>query len=180
MMKKNDCIQKPKIFYIPNIKLVGYGRSQTYQCICCKCGDLYFNLNKEKTLDDLFCSWCDSNEKFISETNSSNINFIGNICGWVVKCSHTDSKKRSFYNYKKVFKRDRYTCQYCGYSLQNATEFRTLEIDHIRPWSCSGSNRMENLAVCCGKCNRHASNKWFNTFEEKKQYLINIIQKEIS
>ena len=102
-----------KYFYIPNIKLIGYGRCQTYQISCLKCGKLTFSL-------------------------------------------------------------DKYTCQYCGYNLEEYTEFRALHIDHIKPWSAGGSNKMNNLSVSCSKCNLTLSDKWFNTFEEKKAYLLNI------
>jgi len=41
-----------KYFYIPNIKLIGYGRCQTYQISCSKCNltlsDKWFNTFEEK------------------------------------------------------------------------------------------------------------------------------------
>jgi len=164
-----------KYFYIPNIKLIGYGRCQTYQISCLKCGKLTFSLDKLRSVDELFCEDCDPDEKYIKERNISSENYVGNIIGIIIK-STTDStlKKRSFYNYKKVYKRDKYTCQYCGYNLEEYTEFRALHIDHIKPWSAGGSNKMNNLSVSCSKCNLTLSDKWFNTFEEKKAYLLNI------
>lgn len=157
-------------FFIPNIKLVGYGRSQSYQICCLKCGKLEFNMSTVRSHTDLFCDG-HYDDKLIMPENESSINFIGNIIGWEVK-SATIFKRRSFYNYRKVYERDRYTCQYCGYNLKEATEFRPLHIDHIIPWTASGSNSMNNLVVSCASCNLRASNKWFQNFQEKKRFLL--------
>lgn len=157
-------------FFIPDIKLIGYGRSQTYQVCCLKCGKLEFNISTKKTHTDLFCEKC-YNFDLITEKNISSYNYVGNIIGWEIK-SASEFVKRSHYNYKKIYKRDEYTCQYCEYNLRNATEFRPLHIDHIKPWSASGSNKMDNLCVSCSKCNLHASDKWFQSFWEKKMFIL--------
>jgi hypothetical protein len=168
--------QPSKSFYIPYIKLVGYGRNQTYQCQCAKCGELYFNLTSRKNVEDLFCSFCEPAWEFLNEENFSDIPYVGIIVGWAVKSSHAD-KKRSFYNYKKVFIRDKYQCQYCGYCMRTSNEFRPLHVDHIRPWSASGGNSLNNLVVACAPCNQHASNKWFNSFQEKYEYILQKMKK---
>lgn len=49
-----------------------------------------------------------------------------------------------------VFKRDNFTCQYCGKTPPNAI----LEIDHINPRSNNGENDMSNLITSCFECNR--------------------------
>lgn len=54
---------------------------------------------------------------------------------------------------KKIFKRDNYTCQYCGQSGGN------LECDHIHPFSKGGSHDDTNLATACFKCNRSKRDK---------------------
>lgn len=56
------------------------------------------------------------------------------------------SKKIRF----EVFKRDKFTCQYCGRSAPDAI----LEIDHISPVSDGGSNDILNLITSCRDCNR--------------------------
>lgn len=56
------------------------------------------------------------------------------------------SKKTRF----EVFKRDAFTCQYCGSQPPAAV----LEIDHIEPVSSGGSNDQENLLTACFDCNR--------------------------
>ena len=158
---------------IPNIKLVGYGRSQTYQICCLKCGDCFFNLARDRDLSDLFCDDCIPEERCLREDNSSAFNYVGNIVGWIVKSSFDGkTKRRSRYNYKKVYVRDCFTCQYCGYNLKEYEEFRPLHIDHIKPWSAGGSNKMSNLVVSCSKCNLRANDKWFTSFDEKKNWIL--------
>ena len=50
----------------------------------------------------------------------------------------------------EVFKRDSFTCQYCG----RQTPQTTLEIDHIIPKSKSGTDDINNLITSCFDCNR--------------------------
>jgi hypothetical protein len=49
-----------------------------------------------------------------------------------------------------VYKRQSFTCQYCG---QNPPAV-TLEIDHINPVSRGGDNDINNLITACFDCNR--------------------------
>jgi 5-methylcytosine-specific restriction endonuclease McrA len=51
---------------------------------------------------------------------------------------------------RNVFKRDRFTCQYCG--LQPGAE--ELTIDHILPRSQGGESSWENCVLACVDCNR--------------------------
>lgn len=50
----------------------------------------------------------------------------------------------------EVFKRDRFTCRYCG----RTTPQVILEIDHIVPVAEGGTNEVENLVTACYECNR--------------------------
>lgn len=50
----------------------------------------------------------------------------------------------------EVFKRDSFTCQYCGSKAPDVI----LEIDHINPVSKGGDNEMMNLLTSCFTCNR--------------------------
>lgn len=61
------------------------------------------------------------------------------------------SKKERF----EVFKRDSFTCQYCGSSAPNTI----LELDHIDPISKGGSNNIMNLITSCFECNRGKSDR---------------------
>ena len=56
------------------------------------------------------------------------------------------SKKVRF----EVFKRDKFTCQYCGRMSPDVI----LEVDHITPVSKGGNNDMINLITSCRDCNR--------------------------
>jgi len=166
-------------YFVPDIKLVGFGRLQSYQIVCLKCRKLFFPESSKGIIKELFCSYCEPNKKYIKNRNISDYNFIGNVVGWIVK-SDVNFRSRSRYNYQRVYKRDMYICQYCGYSPYYCDEFRPLHIDHILPWSYRGSNNINNLVVACESCNLTASSKWFETFAEKKQYILdNLRSKKI-
>ena len=55
----------------------------------------------------------------------------------------------------EVFKRDKFTCQYCGRSAPDVI----LEIDHITPVSKGGGNEIMNLVTSCRDCNRGKTNR---------------------
>lgn len=59
---------------------------------------------------------------------------------------NTLSKKLRF----EVFKRDRFTCQYCGRMAPDVV----LEVDHINPVAEGGSDDILNLITSCRDCNR--------------------------
>lgn len=56
------------------------------------------------------------------------------------------SKKIRF----EVFKRDKFTCQYCGRMSPDVI----LEVDHIEPVAEGGDNEITNLITSCRDCNR--------------------------
>jgi hypothetical protein len=49
----------------------------------------------------------------------------------------------------KVFRRDSFTCQYCGRRAPSVS----LHIDHIVPWSSGGKTELPNLRTACNICN---------------------------
>lgn len=55
------------------------------------------------------------------------------------------SKKLRF----EVFKRDSFTCQYCGRKAPDVI----LQVDHIKPVSKGGNNDIMNLVTSCVDCN---------------------------
>ena len=55
----------------------------------------------------------------------------------------------------EVFRRDSYSCQYCG---RSAPEY-PLHVDHIIPWSKGGKTIIENLRAACSECNLGKSNR---------------------
>jgi len=163
---------KRELYFVPNIYIVGYGRSQTYQNCCLKCESAFFCLKEIREDEDLFCDDClDYDKMCIPEKNISPNNFIGHVVGWLSKVE-SPSRRRNQRNYKKAYQRDKYTCQYCGYNLELSKEFRPLHIDHIKPWSAQGGNSLDNLSVACQECNNIALDKWFTSFQEKKDYIL--------
>ncbi len=55
----------------------------------------------------------------------------------------------------EVFKRDSFTCQYCGRTAPDVI----LEVDHIVPVAKGGTDEILNLVTSCRECNRGKSAK---------------------
>jgi hypothetical protein len=55
----------------------------------------------------------------------------------------------------EVFKRDSFTCQYCGRQAPDVV----LQVDHIEPVSKDGTNDLLNLITSCGECNAGKSDR---------------------
>ena len=53
----------------------------------------------------------------------------------------------------EVFKRDHYTCQYCG------KETRQLTLDHVTPRYRGGQHTWENVVSACVPCNRRKAGR---------------------
>jgi len=56
---------------------------------------------------------------------------------------------------RNIYKRDRYTCQYCG--IQPGSE--ELTIDHVVPRSQGGVSSWENCVLACVNCNKKKANR---------------------
>lgn len=63
----------------------------------------------------------------------------------------------------KIFKRDNFTCQYCGRKAPDVV----LELDHIRPVSKGGDKRESNLITSCFECNRGKSDTLVPQMEDE-------------
>jgi 5-methylcytosine-specific restriction endonuclease McrA len=68
-------------------------------------------------------------------------------------------------NRKEIFRRDNYTCQYCG------THTGVLTIDHIIPRHLGGEHSWENLVTACSDCNHRKGGR---TMEQAGMHLKNI------
>jgi hypothetical protein len=66
------------------------------------------------------------------------------------------------------------SCAYCDKPLQ----FIEFHIEHIIPLCCGGTNNFSNLCISCPRCNYLAGTRWFFDFYDKKNYILNIIQKK--
>lgn len=64
---------------------------------------------------------------------------------------------------KEIFRRDNYTCQYCG------RRTRDLTLDHVVPRRRGGAHTWENLVSACRVCNRRKGGK---TLEEAHMRLL--------
>lgn len=58
-------------------------------------------------------------------------------------------------------------CSYCSESVKE-----TYQIDHIMPVSLGGTNEISNLCVSCRKCNSIAGARAFNSFTDKRVYIL--------
>lgn len=67
----------------------------------------------------------------------------------------------------EVFKRDSFTCQYCGRKAPDVI----LECDHINPVAAGGANDLLNLVTSCRECNSGKSDKLLddNSVIERKR-----------
>ena len=56
---------------------------------------------------------------------------------------------------RNIFKRDRFTCQYCG--TQPGSEVLTL--DHVVPRAQGGESRWDNCVLACVTCNKRKADR---------------------
>jgi len=71
---------------------------------------------------------------------------------------------------KSVFKRDDYTCQFCGIRPGNGIAVK-LNADHIVPWSVSREKRfdIDNGRTLCVPCHKEVTREWLRK-NWKNQY----------
>lgn len=100
---------------------------------------------------------------FIKFASLERMNFYPNIR--IELKSYYKRKRMYQWNVKKwyeminiVFKRDNYTCQYCG------NIGGKLEADHIIAFSKGGADELNNLTTSCMKCNRQKKDKTVEEF----------------
>lgn len=71
-----------------------------------------------------------------------------------------------------VFKRDRFTCQYCGSTPPSVI----LELDHVDPKANGGLDLLENLVTACFDCNRGKSDKLLTAVPPSLEEQANILK----
>ena len=64
-----------------------------------------------------------------------------------------------------VYRRDNYTCRYCG---RNDIP---LTVDHLILWEDGGPSIEANLVACCRKCNKVRGNIEYNVWLKSRQYV---------
>lgn len=80
------------------------------------------------------------------------------------------SKKLRF----EVFKRDSFSCQYCGSTPPKVI----LEVDHIIPVSKKGTNDFDNLITSCFDCNRGKSDNELTSLPSSTTEKLEIIKEK--
>jgi 5-methylcytosine-specific restriction endonuclease McrA len=66
---------------------------------------------------------------------------------------------------REIFRRDNYTCQYCG---RHATE---LTLDHVVPKHLGGGHTWTNVVAACPACNHHKGGR---KLEEARMVLLHV------
>lgn len=64
-------------------------------------------------------------------------------------------RRRVMFSRKNLYRRDLYTCQYCG----GKPPMQDLSVDHIVPRSRGGRSTWENCVLACLRCNRRKANR---------------------
>jgi 5-methylcytosine-specific restriction endonuclease McrA len=64
-------------------------------------------------------------------------------------------RRRVTFSRKNLYRRDGYTCQYCGAH----PPLQDLSIDHVVPRSRGGHSSWENCVLACIRCNRKKANR---------------------
>ncbi len=70
----------------------------------------------------------------------------------------------------EIFKRDNFTCQYCGRNVRE--DGIKLNIDHIIPISKGGKTIVSNLVTSCKECNAGKTDCLLSNIELKKYPLV--------
>lgn len=65
----------------------------------------------------------------------------------------------------KVFKRDNYTCRYCG------NDDVPLTVDHLVLWEEGGPSITDNLVASCKKCNKTRGNAQYEEWMKHPRYI---------
>jgi len=74
-------------------------------------------------------------------------------------------RSRTLLNRREIFRRDNFTCQYCG---KHST---SLTIDHVIPRYKGGGHTWTNVVAACAHCNHHKGGK---TVEEVGMHLLHL------
>ena len=82
------------------------------------------------------------------------------------------SKRKRF----EIFKRDAFTCQYCG----RQPPLVTLEVDHVTAVSRGGTDHCTNLVTACFDCNRGKSDRELNSIPAAAAEQIEVAMEQIA
>lgn len=125
-----------------------------------------FSMYCAGTYEYRFDTWRKALEQFIKYINKEEIPQVDKEP--IVENKAISTKNESVIKHKTkrqisdrlrfiIMKRNNFKCQNCGWSPATGTG-RTLEVDHIIPWSKGGETVSDNLQTLCSKCNGGKSN----------------------
>jgi 5-methylcytosine-specific restriction endonuclease McrA len=78
----------------------------------------------------------------------------------------------------KIFRRDNFTCQYCGYRGDTFEKWRYLSVDHFKAKCRGGNDSDDNLITACMDCNFMKCDTDFATLEEAKAQIAQWVKGE--
>jgi hypothetical protein len=67
--------------------------------------------------------------------------------------SDRPSKKSRKFLYETLLDRDGPWCHYCGVIFESEVKKRSMTIDHVVPLIYGGPNHIDNMVLCCYRCN---------------------------
>jgi len=135
LLKIGDGIQ------ISGILLTDYETSETYMC----------PLPGEEVSNRLYTLDMDSEDwqTFIRQSDLQEVEVNGTVNGKMKKIILRKSSRQIDQGVSwRVFKRDEYTCRYCG------KDDLPLTVDHLVLWKNGGPSIEENLVTSCKRCNK--------------------------
>ena len=141
----------------PKVQMLSESDQRRYiMLLCLRCSNGTVTLHDDEIAFQLRISndeWAATKAILV---NKGLIKDCNEICNWSEMTS-TDRSRQSPEVWKKTrdrfFRRDNYTCGYCG-----AFGVR-LECDHIHPIALGGLNDDANLITACFACNRSKHSK---------------------
>jgi 5-methylcytosine-specific restriction endonuclease McrA len=89
------------------------------------------------------------------------------LCPSVIKLAYMIRRPRPRVKLtkKEIFRRDNYTCQYCG------SQSKSLTVDHVVPRHHGGQHKWENLVSACPACNHRKGGR---TLQEVHMQLLRL------
>lgn len=101
-------------------------------------------------------------KKFLRQTDLKEVELFQNDGDKIVKSVVRKTQRQLDQNVSwEVFKRDEYTCRYCG------RDGIPMSYDHIHLWENGGENTVQNGTCACRKCNKTRGNMdyadWLNS-----------------
>ena len=69
----------------------------------------------------------------------------------------------------RIFQRDNYICQYCGFDGRSFDGWLFLSVDHVVRQADGGTNEASNLVTACRACNDFINRTTASGLDEKKR-----------